>query len=751
MAIRLIVTFSVIAVVLPGYAQDANESASMALEEVIVTATKRSTSLQDVPISVSVVSGDFLSKLRESDINTLVQYAPNLSWQDGRESKVRAFNIRGIGTASFVDGIEDSVGIVVDGVPLGRAAMGLYDMFDIDHVEVLRGPQGYLFGRSSSAGVVSIITKSPNMDEFEANGTLSYGQYDTVTDAKEWKFDGALSGPIGDSVGFRIAVFGVDRDGWVRDVWRNKDDWTKKQKAVRAKLRVEPNENFDATISVDYLKQDSECCADIGYLITNPTGRLATLVTPLLPAGKVIDENNQYIAQNARSGNTNKVGGVSLEMNYMLGDHTLTSITAFRKWDSYKETDEDKSPDNFFDFTSTDTTVKQITQELRLASPTGEGPLEYLFGINFYNQNLDSLEVFSGEFSTNPPEELHHSESPINIDQTSIGLFTSGTFHMSDQWALLFGLRWTYDDLHGTVKHTETGPIVIFPIVDINESDTDGKLTGKLGVQYQATDDVMLFASYSTGYKGQAFNSNSINTLGLDSYIVPGEKAKSAELGMKSRWLDSRLQLNATVFHTSFEDFQAQSLIYLPGAGVPSSVLSSVKKLETQGLELDMTVSVTDELLVGASFGYTDATFENYRNSPCYTAQSAEQGCVGSVQTLDGERLPFQGKTQYNVFFDYDKTFSGGWTFFTQGNFSWVDKRNTLWTLDPIAEVGSVGLLSARVGARFYDDRVEVALFGSNLTNETYKTAVRYSGFGGGYFMDIGAPRFIGVSVSLNY
>ncbi len=733
---------------LPGHAQGAEESASGALEEVIVTATKRTTSLQDVPISVSVVSGDFLSRLRETDISSLVQYAPNLSWQDGRESKVRAFNIRGIGTASFVDGIEDSVGIVVDGVPLGRAAMGLYDMYDVDHVEVLRGPQGYLFGRSASAGVVSIITKSPNMEEFEARGTISFGRYDSVTDANEWKFDGALSGPIGDSAGFRIAVYDVDRDGLVRDVYRNKDDWTKKQKAVRAKLRFEPTENFDATITADYLKENSECCADIGFL-PSPGGRLATLVAPLLPDGKVIDINNRYIAQDARSGNTNKVGGISVDMNYGIGDYTLTSITAFRQWDHWKTTDEDKSPADFFNSTDTNTSVKQITQELRLASPVGQGPLDYLVGINVYSQNLNSYEIFLGDFGADTPQ--HHSESPIRIDQTSIGIFTSGTYHLSDQWHVLFGLRYTHDDLDGAVSHVELGPVALFPVVDVKETSKDNKMTGKLGLQYQASDDVMLFTSYSTGYKGQAFNSNSINTVGLGSYVVPGEKAQSVELGVKSRWLDDRLQLNATVFTTTFKDFQAQSLIYLPGAEVPSSILNSVQKLKTQGLELELTASVTQDLLVGASFGYTDATFEDFDNSPCYTAQSAAQGCVGGVQSLNGKRLPFQGKTQYNVYFDYDKQVSDGWGFFAQGNFNWVGKRNTLWTLDPIAEVDSVGLLSARIGGRFNNDRLEVALFGNNLTDEKYQTAVRFSGLGGGYFQDVGNPRLVGVSLTVNY
>ncbi len=142
-----------------------------ALSEVIVTATKRATNILDVPASVSVISGELLDKLRANDVADLTQFVPNLSFQDGREAKIKAFNIRGIGTSTFNDGVEDSVGIVVDGVTLGRAAMGMYDLFDVDHIEVLRGPQGWLFGKSASAGVVNVVTKDPNRREFEAGGT----------------------------------------------------------------------------------------------------------------------------------------------------------------------------------------------------------------------------------------------------------------------------------------------------------------------------------------------------------------------------------------------------------------------------------------------------------------------------------------------------------------------------------------------------------------------------------------------------
>jgi iron complex outermembrane recepter protein len=722
-------------------AQDAaSPRGERALEEVVVTATKRETNLMDVPASVSVVSGELLTQLRANDVADLTQFVPNVSFQDGREAKIKAFNIRGIGTSTFNDGVEDSVGIVVDGVTLGRAAMGMYDLFDIQHVEVLRGPQGWLFGKSASAGVVNVVTKDPNRERFEADGTLSYGNH---VRNEEWKFNGAVSGPITDQLAFRVAAYVDDRGGLVRDFYRNRDDHTKKQKAVRGKLLFQPTEEFSAKLSVDYLKEDNECCAEIPILAF-AGGSLDQTVAPFF----TIDDHNRNIAQNARSYNTNEVGGAALDLSYDIAGHTLTSITAFRTWDSFKTTDEDKTPVSFFDVTQTDTSNEQFTQEVRLASPVGKGRFDYLVGLHYYQQNLDSLEIFSANLGA--ATEQNRSVSPVRIDARSIGLFGSGTFHLTDAWRLIFGLRYTDDEIDGSVKHDEVGLVALFPEVDASESDSDSKVTGRIGVQYNPTDDVMLFATYGTGYKSAAFNAGTIQPANLPTQIVPGETSEMYELGMKSRWFDGRLQLNLTLFDTVFEDFQADAFVEQPGLSVPVLILSSVKELDTSGVEAEITARVTQGFLLGAALSYTDAKFEDFTNAPCYFRQTAAQGCVGGVQNLSGRQLPFQGEFQYNVHFNYDRSF-GQWNLFAQGNYSWMDERDTIYTLDPRAKVDSLGLLSARLGVSLADDRFEVSLFGNNLTDEDYATKIRSSGLAGGYFRWAGIPRVIGVSATVRY
>ncbi len=315
----------------PALSQSSVESSAGALEEVIVTATKRAANLQDVPVSVGVVRGDFLEELRLQNVADLTQFVPNLSWQDGRESKARGFNIRGIGTATFNDGVEDSVGVVVDGVPLARAAMGLYDMYDIEMVEVLRGPQGTTFGKSASAGVVSFTTNNPNPDEFQAEVTASYGDMDLN---EETKISGFVTGPITDELAYRFTGFRNDRGGIVRDYFRDTDDWSREQFGGRAKLLWTPNDDLTAVLSVDYLKEENECCAEIPMEITNPNGRMARLVAPLLP--NPIDDENRSIAQDGRMYSWNKVGGILLRFDWEFAGHTLTSLSAFRSWETFK-------------------------------------------------------------------------------------------------------------------------------------------------------------------------------------------------------------------------------------------------------------------------------------------------------------------------------------------------------------------------------------------------------------------------------
>lgn len=728
-----------------GAAAQESEVPSTGIEIISVKATKRTESLQDVAVSVAAVKGDTIEKLSANGVENLTQFVPNLSFQDGGEAKSKGFNIRGIGTATFNDGVEESVGVAIDGVTLGRSGMGLYDLYDVSTVEVLRGPQGTLFGKGASAGVISINTNDPNLNYFESQVRAAYGQYD-ANDAGEVQLNAAVSGPLSDSWAFRLAAYKVERDGLARDYFRNIDTHDKDQQSMRAKLLYQPNDNFSAKFTFDFTDSDNDCCAEIVFATreNNTAGAAAdTYVGDYLDIGW----DNRDVAQNAPTTDKNTVRGYTVDLNYSNDDIEVTAISAFRTWDSFKTTDTDKTSRDYFDVTSTGTSSEQFSQEIRVASPQGE-QLEYVTGIYFFEQSINSLEIFGASLGADTIQ--NYSENPIRIDSRSVAVFGSATYHFTEQFDVTAGLRYTNEDLDGTVVHQELGPVELFANANASETTTDNKVTGRVALRYYPSEEVMLFASYGTGYKSPAFNANSIQPAGLTTQIVPGEESQMYEAGIKSRWFDGNLQTNITFFYSTFEGFQASAAVPIEGSEVPSNRLASVDEIKTQGLEADITYQVTEDLISGVSFSLTDSEFGDFDTSPCYRWQTAELGCVNSSQNLTGKALPYQGDLQYSAYLDYETEISGDKALFASMNYAWMDERNTDWTLDPMAQVDSYGLLSARLGIRLAE-RWEFSIVGNNLTNEDYVTKVRSSGLCGCYSGWKGTPRYVGISATYTY
>ncbi len=371
-----------------------------------------------------------------------------------------------------------------------------------------------------------------------------------------------------------------------------------------------------------------------------------------------------------------------------------------------------------------------------------------MFGFLLFNQNLDSIEVFDAPLGQSETQELRIA--PRAVNSTSIGLFGNSNIHITEHLDLTLGARWTSEYISGWINATEEGPVQLWEPFSYSESNRDSKFTGTVGLKYLPTDQVMFYATYATGYKSPAFSAGTTQSSELPSTIVPPESSTSLEAGVKSQWFDNRLRLNMTVFDTEFEDFQGDALITLPGSLVPTGIISSIPKLGTKGVEVEVNVAVTEDLDVGAGYGYTDAKFSDFDNSPCYSGQTPETGCIDGLQDLSGRNLPYQGENQYNIFFDYSRDFSQ-FRLFAKGNYSWMDERHTSWQLAPKDKVDAVGLLSARIGASFSDGRWDLALFGTNLTDENYTTKVLFSGLTGGYLRFVGMPRVIGLSASVRY
>lgn len=383
----------------PTMAQEAGADTSD--DTIIVTATRRSEALSDVPIAVSAVTGETLEKTGATDVRALGQVAPSLL-VSGATSEVNfTARIRGIGTVGENPGLESSVGLFIDGVYRSRTGVGLSELGDIERVEVLRGPQGTLFGRNSTAGLINIVTKGPDVGAFGAKASVSYGNYDY------WRIDGMVNAPLGDKAAVRVDGVWQQRDGFIKNATPGEPDINDRDRfLVRGQLALEPNDSLKVRLIADYSERSENCC---GGVLLNPVRNLARgadgfpVASPnsLLPILQILGSNHQvpplgtsFVRRQATTPGVTyrsdtKDWGASGEVNWDLGGASLTSITAYRDYKNAQGQDADFSALDVLRRTDLDRRFRLFTQELRLQGEAFDGRLDWLVGGYFANEKLD--------------------------------------------------------------------------------------------------------------------------------------------------------------------------------------------------------------------------------------------------------------------------------------------------------------------------------------------------------------------------
>jgi outer membrane receptor protein involved in Fe transport len=388
-------------VAMPAAAQDEAADDTAEESDIIVTATRRSEALSDVPIAVSAVTGETLEKTGATDVRALGQVAPSLL-VSGATSEVNfSARIRGIGTVGENPGLESSVGLFIDGVYRSRTGVGLSELGEIERVEVLRGPQGTLFGRNSTAGLINIVTKGPDLTEFSGKAAFSYGNYDY------WRIDGMVNAPLGDNAALRLDGVWQKRDGFIENATPGEPDINDRDRyLVRAQLLLEPSDSLKFRLIADYSKRDENCC---GGVLLNPVRNLArgadgfpvASANTLLPILQVLGANHQVAPANTsfirRQSTTPGVDyrsdstdwGLSGELTWELGAATLTSITAYRDYKNAQGQDADFSALSILERFDLDRRFRLFTQEIRLQGEAFDGRLDWLIGGYFANEKLD--------------------------------------------------------------------------------------------------------------------------------------------------------------------------------------------------------------------------------------------------------------------------------------------------------------------------------------------------------------------------
>ncbi|MBK6740271.1 MAG: TonB-dependent receptor [Haliea sp.] len=426
---------------LPALGQTPTTGDRPILEELIVTAQKREQNLQDVPVGVSLLSGAAMAEAQLKNAAELATLIPTLNVQASSGPSTSSFNIRGIGTQTFSPGVDPSVSTMLDGVVMGRSGMAFLDLVDVERVEVLRGPQGTLYGKNASGGVVHIITMDPTP---EFGGTAAA----TAIEDGEYRVDGSVAGPITDTLGYRLTGFGVDDDGYSKNYYNDQKVNDNEAFNVRGKLLWEANDDLEFMLASDYSKSDCDCTAlSVRDILPGPDQqRLLQEQLPVVPS-----KDNQDVNNDQRTFTHLRSSGVSLTANWDVEGYVLTSITAYRDWESESIVDFDDSPISplALSFPSPPKTDQnQYSQELRLASPPTEWG-SYVIGAFYFDQDVDTSNTTTAGVlaAIGLPVPPTTRESKTTVNSKNSALFGEVNFNLWHDWQLILGGRYTYDDL----------------------------------------------------------------------------------------------------------------------------------------------------------------------------------------------------------------------------------------------------------------------------------------------------------------
>lgn len=618
--------------------------ASAALEEIIVTASKRQENLQDVSVAVTAISSEALRQSKILQSEELTALVPSLNLQKGMNPRSSSFNIRGIGTQSFSAAVEPSVSTVLDGVVMGRSGMAFTQLFDLNRVEVLRGPQGTLFGKNASGGVIQFITEQPG-DEF--GGKL----VTTLIEDDEYRGEAAINIPISDRAAFRLAGSASHKDGWIENVFdgsrRNEsDDW-----AVRGQFRFDVNEDLTLNWASDFSDKDCVCSQNV-LRSAEPGTEILEAILPVVPGEK----NTQH----------NDDGDMSLEVesfghrfsiDYQFGGFTLTSITAYREWNEVFDEDVDSSPvvpipgSILFSFEQEGTLDQdQFSQEIRLLSPA-EDRISYVVGLYYFEQTVERGFGRTIGFGV-PPFTSYTIDT---VDTENLSAFGEATINITDAVRGLFGARYTQDDLKTVGRAvselaSEPAPARERYVEAVASETDEDDFSIKLGLEWDVKEDVLAYFTYTEGYKGPAFNAGATNSEPLPA--IKPETSDSYELGLKSRLFDGRLTLNVALFRSEFSDFQAEA--FVPGDEDDTSdtgefLLSNAGEVITQGLEIDFNALPTERLFIYGSLSFIDAEIDSFVGGPCsFGQQYRGVGFRGQVSCdpLGVDRMPRSPRLQ---------------------------------------------------------------------------------------------------------
>jgi len=741
------------------------------LEEVIVTAQKRAQGLQDVPISISAVSGEKIQDFNISSLGDLSGSVPNL--QITKTGITNQIGMRGVYSGSN-KGFEQSVAMYVDEVYYGRGQLIRLPLVDLERVEVLRGPQPTLFGKNAIAGAISLTSKKPT-DEFEASiSTLYEFEHD------ESKTVAIVSGPLSEQLAGRLVLSYREMDGWMENTTLKREEPNVQETYARGTLVWDNDENLNVTFKVETSEFDTA-----GRSMENHTPVGAYI--PLAGALNVDVDEDERRQDNGQESD-NQVNNLVLNVEYELGEYTLTSTTARVEYSARELIDVDYTALDVFNGTNQGEDFEQFSQEFRIASPTG-GSFDYIAGIYYQDSEMDVFDnlYFGSALGASALRYAVNGVSRKTFEQDADvwSAFAQFNWHITDDLSLTLGARYSDEDKEGARTLINDGSNtsgipagVVAPIALTPQQGFDATL-GQLGIynhsvrddrnettfdplvnlQYNINDDVMVYASYTEGSKAGGFDmrSNSLPT-GFPiagTFEFEDEQATSYEVGAKFGF--DRGEINAAVFYTEYEDLQITQFDGAVGFNVQNAAESEIK-----GIELDGRYLLAENLLLTASIAYLDYEYKDYDVAQCAPAVAATQTPSSTSPGLcdfSGERAANTPELSGNLSLSYEHGI-GDWGLMSYAvNMDYSDDYYASSTLDPNSKQSSFTKWGARIGLESVEGNWQLAVIGNNLTDErilTQSTALPLSetltsNAGVAYYGIYERPRNVAVEFTYNF
>jgi Outer membrane receptor proteins, mostly Fe transport len=710
-------------------------AADPVIEEVIVTAQKRAENAQYVPIAVSVVSGASLQQIDALGIADLGALIPSVTFNVGRELRDSSIRIRGVGTDVFAGGVEPSVSTVIDGVVLAQQGSFFNDLGDLQRVEVLRGPQGTLFGKNSSAGAIAVVTRNPNFDRLEASAQLLGAANN------EYRVNGVISAPLSPATAFRLAAFYRQNDGGVQDVLTGETYNDVAAYGFRGKLQWRPADSVDLLLSIDAQRFDSNCCAlPVRAASPNPivprTGIVAGPLNDVVALGgsHVFAKQDNY--------------GAALTANISLGEYLLTYIGGAREWTADGDFDVDQTPAHIVTSNFITNDAHQLSHELRLSSPVFERA-DYVLGLFYFRTDVDQtldrrgtrLNLITGINPDGTVQAPPGSELVLVADSAintrNISAYGQLNVRPADRLTLTAGARFIAErqelDFFRPLPSPFFGLQAFGPVA---AEYSDQATIAKVAVRFDWTEDFGSYVSYSTGYKGEGvFNAATLSPAILAAQPLDPETSQLWEIGLRSQWLQHRLTLNLTGFRTKFQNYQQQAF----DRALNIFVVTNAGDVHTNGVELELAYAPSALLSISAGVTYLDAGYD-FNSGPCYSGQTAALGCVGGRQDLRSGAFVNAPDLRYTLLARYTRPLAAS-ELYAQVNYRWQDDVQFAYDQDPRFIQQAYGIADFKVGVSFAHARYEASAFVRNAFDKQYVANVIAQGAAGGGAVANAIPR----------